>query len=96
MGLGWRWDAKCELVRECMGPAREIESKAPLFEAVGVISEHGYVLVRGQDRTITGIVTASDVVDQFEQIARPFLLVGEIEEYLRRLIYGEVYARRDE
>lgn len=77
----------CELVRHCMDPAREIGSDAPLFEAVNVISEHSYVLVRGQTQEITGIVTATDIADQFEQLARPFLLIGEIEGYLRRLVY---------
>ena len=80
---------ECKSVRNCMGSVNEIESTAPMFEAVGMISEHGYVLVRGQTREITGIVTASDVANQFEQLARPFLLVGEIEEYLRQLVHGK-------
>ena len=78
---------ECNKVGECMGPAREIQSTAPLFEAIHQISDHGYVLVRGQTGEITGIVTASDVANQFEQLGRPFLLIGEIEGYLRRLVF---------
>jgi hypothetical protein len=44
------------------------------------------VLVRGVDNRIAGIVTASDVSVQFRQLAEPFLLIGEIENHVRRLI----------
>ena len=81
-------ERECKVVRDCMDPPREIGIGAPLFDAVEAISEHGYVLVRGNDRTITGIVTASDVGDQFAQLAEPFLVIGEIEGYLRRLVHG--------
>ena len=77
----------CNLVRDCMDPVKEISIAAPLFDAIGDISEHGYVLVRGSDRKITGIVTSSDVVNQFRQLAGPFLGIGEIEGHLRRLIH---------
>ena len=78
---------ECSLVRECMDPAQDISIAAPLFNAIEDISEHGYVLVRGKDLKITGIVTASDVVNQFRQLAGPFLAIGEIEGHLRRLIH---------
>lgn len=78
---------KCEYVRECMDPAREIPASTPLFNAIGGIAEHGYVLVRGEDNLITGIVTSGDISDQFMQLAGPFLLIGEIEGHLRRLAH---------
>ena len=82
-------DRECSLVRECMDyPAQEVSIHAPLFEAISTIEKHGYVLVRGDDNSITGIVTASDVSHQFMQLASPFLLIGEIEGHLRRLIHG--------
>ena len=78
---------ECNLVRDCMDPAKDISISAPLFDAIGDISEHGYELVRVSDRAITGIVTSSDVVNQFRQLAGPFLAIGEIEGHLRRLIH---------
>ncbi len=78
---------ECNLVRECMDPASEIPIDAPLFDAIGDISEYGYVLVRGIDRSITGIVTASDVGHQFMQLTGPFLAISEIEGHLRRLLH---------
>ena len=53
--------------------------------------KHGYVLVRDpQDRRITGIVTASDLSLQFQQLAEPFLLLREIELHIRQLLQDKV------
>lgn len=76
-----------QVVRQCMDPAIEVNSDARLFDAIGDISEHGYVLVRGANNKISGIVTTSDLADQFVQLARPFLLIGEIEGHLRNLLH---------
>jgi hypothetical protein len=48
--------------------------------------EHQYVLVRGGDQRIVGIITTSDVSLQFQQLAEPFLLLGEVENHIRRII----------
>ncbi|MFF7456803.1 CBS domain-containing protein [Kitasatospora sp. NPDC008115] len=55
-----------------------------LFSCLPVIKEHGYLLVRGEDGCLSGIVTAEDVTERFEGAARPFFLVGEIESLIRR------------
>lgn len=80
----------CEHVRDCMEtPAVEIPKDTTLFEAIGVVAENGYVLVRDRENgnVISGIVTASDLAEQFVQLASPFLLTGEIEGHLRNLIH---------
>jgi CBS domain-containing protein len=76
----------CSVVREAMEQHQEIRSDASLISAIGIIAEHQYVLVRGHDQRITGIVTASDLSLQFQQMAEPFLLLGEIENHLRQVI----------
>ena len=63
-----------------------IASDRPLLEAISLVTEHGYILVRGSDNTITGIITATDLSDQFRQLSEPFLLIGEIEGHLRNVI----------
>ena len=79
---------KCERVGDCMDKSpQKIGSDGPLLDAVDVISKHGYVLVTGEAGEPAGIVTASDVVDKFGQLAGSFLLIGEIERYLRKLVY---------
>lgn len=80
---------KCTVVRECMDPAQIIGAESSLFEAIRIIAEHDYVLVQAQDRIICGIVTASDLSQQFRDLAEPFLLIGECENLLRRLIHGK-------
>ena len=79
---------RCEIVRQCMDSACELSATVPLFDSIAIIAEHGYVLVRGGDNRIAGIVTSSDLSFQFMQLAGPFLFVGEIEGHLRHLIHG--------
>lgn len=80
---------KCPLVKDCMDTAHEINAEASLFEAINIIAEHDYVLVRAHDRIICGIVTASDLSQQFRYLSEPFLLIGECEHLIRRLIHGK-------
>ncbi len=68
----------------------EVLINAPLFSAMAPIEEHGFVLVRGgDDHSITGIVTAGDFAQQYSRLARPYMMVGEIERSLRTLIHGK-------
>ena len=76
----------CSVAREFMEQHHEIRFDASIISAIGIIAEHQYVLVRGHDQKITGIVTASDLSLQFQQLAEPFLLLGEIENHLRQVI----------
>ena len=76
----------CSVAREFMEQHHEIRSDASIIPAINIIAEHQYVLVRGHDQKIAGIVTASDLALQFRQLAEPFLLLGEIENHLRKAI----------
>lgn len=93
--ISWRSIGKAYLdgrnpqaVRDCMEESHEITTKTTLADATRQIWEHDYVLVRGENKKITGIVTAADLALQFEQLAHPFLLIGEIELHLRNLVRG--------
>lgn len=83
-----------------MERAREISADASIFAAIPEIVKHQYVLIRAADKQITGIVTGTDLSEQFQQLAEPFLLLGEIENQIRRLIgnrftVAELAAARD-
>lgn len=78
--------------RECMKPHYEVQSTDSLFRVIAHIIEHSYVLVRGDDKTITGIVTTSDLSLQFQQLSEPFLLLSEIENHVRLVIDGKFTA----
>jgi predicted transcriptional regulator len=82
----------CVAARDCMEPAQVISTEESLFSAISVIAANDYVLVRGNDQQITGIITASDFNEQFRKLAEPFLLVGEIENGIRRMLRGKFTA----
>ena len=85
----------CNFVRDCMDRrAQEVDKDTPLFDVIGTIVESGYVLVRDKEagNTISGIVTASDLSNQFVQLAGPFLFAGQIEGHLRNLVGRKIAA----
>lgn len=82
----------CEHVRDCMEKPRVVQIEDSLFSAITDISEYDYVLVQASDRTICGIVTATDFSEQFRTLGEPFLLIGEIENSIRKLIHGKFKA----
>ncbi|MEX0717109.1 MAG: CBS domain-containing protein [Planctomycetaceae bacterium] len=83
---------ECVFVRECIEQPRIVQIDDSLFTVISDISEHDYVLVQAPDRTICGIVTATDFSEQFRKLGEPFLLVGEIENSIRKLIHGKFTA----
>ncbi len=78
-----------DYVRDLMDAYYEIEADASIFQAIPIIVQHQYVLIRGPDRKITGIVTATDLSLQFQQLTEPFLLLGEIENHIRLLLMNK-------
>jgi predicted transcriptional regulator len=64
----------------------EVFADSSFFQAVRTIVRHQYVLVRGSDDRIVGIVTATDLSLQFQQLSEPFLRLAEIESHIRRLL----------
>ncbi len=73
-------------VRDCTDPAHVLDYGTSLFIAIESIYRHDYALVKHPDNRIGGIVTTADLTLEFRTLAEPFLLIGEIENHLRRLI----------
>ena len=86
IGMAYAHRHSPKRVRDCMDQAQMVDTKTPLTDATDSIHKHGYVLVLGANNEITGIVTATDLADQFKQLAHPFLLIAEIEHHLRNLL----------
>lgn len=63
-----------------------ISSDVSLFKVIPTIIEHDYILVENSNKEISGIITASDLSLQFQQLSEPFLLVSEIENHLRNIL----------
>jgi CBS domain-containing protein len=90
----------CQYVRDCMERVEIIHSDTHLFEAVKIIAQKEVVLVKNNENRIAGLVTTSDISLHFGTLSEPFLLLSEIENYVRRLIDGkfpleELKATRD-
>ena len=65
-------------------PVAEVHQQ--LFSRLPAVAEHGYLLVRSNSGSLSGIVTASDIAARFQTTALPFFLVGEIEFRLRKCL----------
>ncbi|MGA9453216.1 MAG: CBS domain-containing protein [Verrucomicrobiia bacterium] len=89
IGEQMAWGRECKFVRDCTEHAEIIPWNTPLITAVSKIVEHEVVLVRGQENTITGLVTTTDLALEFRKLSEPFLLLGEIENHVRRIILGK-------
>jgi hypothetical protein len=72
-------------VRHFMEKAHEISSDESIFEAIDVIMQNDYVLVRSNGK-VAGIITTSDLAAQFRQLIEPFLLLAEIENQIRNIL----------
>ncbi|MFH1484167.1 MAG: CBS domain-containing protein, partial [Chloroflexota bacterium] len=80
---------ECKYVRECMVKHKEIGYDTYIFAAVDDIIANQYALIRNSENMICGIVTTSDLSLQFRQLGEPFLLLGEIENYIRRMVQAK-------
>ena len=77
-------------VSDCMDKQVEIiSSSESLLTAIQRVEDNDYVLVRNAQNRISGIVTSSDLTRQFHLLGEPFLLIGEIENYVRMMIEGK-------
>lgn len=75
-------------LRDATVQVRVVDHDDDLFSQIDEIYKHGYVLVRGADRSkLAGIVTAHDLARQFGALARPFSLVEEAELRIRRQVF---------
>jgi CBS domain-containing protein len=82
-----------EVVGDCLDDKpQSLRQDVPLLDAIDQIAKHELVLVRGHDRTVVGLVTTTDLSEELHRLSAAFLLVGEIEHHLRRLIDGQFTA----
>lgn len=99
--VSWESIGKAQIASEhpsladTIGPAIVVDHDALLLEQIEVIYSKGFVFVQNADRSrVGGIVTAADLTRQFGNVARPFVLIEEAENRLRRRA-GEVYSLDD-
>jgi len=76
----------CSIVSDCKDEVVILNYDEPLFNAVKFILEKDFVLVRQKDKTISGIVTMTDIGEQFISMAEPFLIIEQIENHIRKIL----------
>lgn len=76
----------CSIVSDCKDDVIVLNYDEPLFNAVKFVLEKDFVLVRQKDRTISGIVTMTDIGEQFIAMAEPFLIIEQIENHIRKIL----------
>ena len=87
--IGWSNVTKDNViyVLDCMKKEVSILSYSmPILEAVEIIKEKEVVLVQKDDKSISGLVTITDIAEEFFGLAEPFLYLGQIETSLRVLL----------
>jgi CBS domain-containing protein len=87
---------------ESIARARYADAAAPLADAIADahavsyadhlidvlpdLERFGFLLVKDQTSQIAGIITVADVAAEYGATARPFLLIGDLDRQLRRVI----------
>ncbi|MFB6705329.1 CBS domain-containing protein [Streptomyces sp. NPDC056333] len=74
--------------------AREADRSDDLLDWIPEIQRTGYVLVRDHDHKVCGLITVSDLTVQFGTRVRPFVLLEEIEQRLRRAVDAAIPLER--
>jgi len=82
-------DPQCSL-RDTIVPAVPVTLEDELLPLIPMIVEKEFLFVVKQDNTLSGIITMADLSLEYNRLARPFFLIGEIERRLRRVI-GEIF-----
>ncbi|WP_181548931.1 hypothetical protein [Micromonospora saelicesensis] len=65
---------------------RVFDYNVRLLDVLETLQQSGFIFVRDDQRKITGIITAADVVRKYDETATPFFLIGEIDQELRQLL----------
>ncbi|TIN66716.1 MAG: CBS domain-containing protein [Mesorhizobium sp.] len=74
------------MVKDFTNECTIVEHDRPIFEVYDLIYNDDFVVVRDEDKTFSGIVTTSDLADEFRKVSEAFLVLGQIERNIRRLL----------
>ena len=69
-----------------LSPVREARYDQDLVEVLSDLETWDFVFVRDEKNAVAGIVTTADVVGKYRELSTPFILIGELDQVLRRLI----------
>ncbi|MEU1798724.1 CBS domain-containing protein [Streptomyces californicus] len=74
------------LFSQAIVKAHDVSYADHLIDVLPYLEQYGFLLVRDQTKQIAGIITIADVAAEYGATARPFLLIGDLDRRLRRVI----------
>lgn len=87
IGMAYSLGKDPKQVKDAFDPnVHTVKLSDSFHDLVEAIARFDAVLVKNEKQEICGIVTAEDIALHFRELSEPFLLIGEIERSLRRLI----------
>ncbi|MGO4876562.1 CBS domain-containing protein [Pedobacter psychrotolerans] len=86
LSLGW----ECKRVFDCMEEVQILKLESPLLDSVKIILEQEVVLVKDIQNNICGILTLADITEQFAKFSQPFLILEQIENYVRLILHDKI------
>ena len=82
---------KSDKVKDFVEPnIATLKPETPLIQAIEVVKQHDFAVVLAKDKSLYGIVTVSDVTNQFIQESEAFVLLSELENHLRNLLRDKI------
>lgn len=70
-----------------------VDLDTALFSVVPKIMQNDFILVRNKEKKLCGIVSSSDLSGLLLDLSEPFLLISEIETWLRSFLMREILAQ---
>lgn len=67
-----------------------LDENTPLFEAIKDVIKYSVVFVRDSEQKIKGPVTTSDLNEEFIEQIEPFILLEQIENYIRLILNNRI------
>ncbi len=80
-----------EIVSECVVDISDVKLSldADFRDAIKIVKEYGAVVVVDELDKLVGLITGSDIAEQYQILAEPFVLLGDIEESLRLILLSQ-------
>ena len=67
-----------------------LDHTTPLFDAIKRVIKTGVIFVRDDEKKIKGPVTPSDLNEQFIEQIEPYILLEQIENFIRLILHDKI------
>lgn len=67
-----------------------LDEDTPLFDAIKQVIRTGVIFVRNNEKKIKGPVTPSDLNEQFIEQIEPYILLEQIENFIRLILHDKI------